>query len=451
MFLFSLTSLAQVPDPLPNPAWPLDSVIYSSVHKFTVPGDKNYNEPSDFVWNVNGGQLFFDSLLTVPSPAITSDTVKGDSDNITTMWVVWDSFIKPLDTGYVYVYEISADGCERFDDDQGKYSGMRIKVSAPPDVGFDQKITQTCSYESGVNVKVIIDGMPPFDLTYSINGKDTTIHVLEDDLLFEGDTAYINIFIDDYIGTIEDIEYALELKEASSGGVEGIIKKRYHTVYAYRRPAPPVISPDWTQITRGETHDIVLEYVGENPQTYFYDIIRLEDGVSVYYSESTNAWDEVEYDFNPGEYLITVSYLAENGCESLPDSLEFEVFGAPQISFVGDNHMGCSESSTMPLDTIEFEVEYVGALTYEFYYEVCDYKGIEIQAETIEYIDERNYIIRIPNTFINDELPEEDRSWSIEIKRAENEEGVEVNIVDGERLIIIHPKPIVHDDIDFAN
>lgn len=451
MFLFSLTSMAQVPDPLPNPDWPLDSVIYSSVHKFTVPGDKNYNEPSDFVWNVDGGRLFFDSLLTMPSPAVTTDTVNGDADNMTTMWVVWDSFDTPLDTGYVYVYEISADGCERFDDDQGKYSGMRIKVSAPPDVWFDQEVTQTCSYESGVNVKVIIDGMPPFDLTYSINGKDTTIHVQEDDLLFEGDTAYINIFIDDYIDTDIDIEYALELEEASSGGVEGAILQPYHTVYAYRRPAPPVIRPDWTQITRGETHDIVLEYGGENPQTYFYDIIRLEDGVSVYSHESPNAYDEVEYDFNPGEYLITVSYLAENGCESLPDSLEIEVFGAPELSFVGDHYMGCSESSAMPLDTIEFEVEYVGALTYEFDYKVYDYNGFEIQAESIEYIDERNYIIRILNTFINDELPEEIRNWRIVITRAVNEEGVEISIVDGERLIQIHPKPIVHDDIDFAN
>jgi hypothetical protein len=451
LFLLSLTAMAQVPDPLPNPDWPLDSVIYSSVHKFTVPGDRNYDDPSDFVWNVDGGRLFYDSLLTQPSPAVTSDTVNGNAENATTMWVIWDSFTTPLDTGYVYVYEISDDGCQRENNDQGKYSGMRIKVSAPPDVWFAETLTQTCSYESGVNVKVIIDGMPPFDLTYSINGKDTTIHVQAEDLLFEGETAYINIFIDDYIGTTEDIEYALELVEASSGGVEGEILQPYHTVYAYRRPDTPAIRPDWTMVTRGEEHDVVLEDAGQSPDIYFWEIVRLEDDVVVYTSETESPRTEVEYNFNPGEYIIIVSYMAENGCESLPDSLQIEVFGTPTLTFIGDNYVGCSESSLMPTDSIIFEMQYEGALTYNLEYKIYDYNDYEIGGELIEYVDAYTYFIRIPNSFINDELPEIQRSWRIEIVRAYNEEGVEAEIIEGERLMIIHPKPIVHDDIDFAN
>jgi hypothetical protein len=449
--------MAQTQVEIPNPDWELESVIYSTVHQFTVPGDENYDEPSDFVWNVDGGRLFFDSLLTKPSPAVTSDTVKGNDDNITSMWVVWDSFDTPLDTGYVYVYEISADGCELPNDRQDKYSGMRIKVSAPPDVRFEEQFTQTCSYdESGVNVPVIIEGMPPFDLTYSIDGEVFEEHIVQEDLLFRGDTGYINIFIDDYVGTTEDIECHLELIEASSGGVKGsLLQYREHTVYAYRRPEPTAIRPDWLQITEGEMHTVSLDTLGESPDKYFWDIYRVDNNELVYSEESVGAepYKDITFNFEPGSYYILSQYVSENGCMSLPDTLEIEIFGAPVISFTGDNYNLCSESSLTENDVVDFEVEYWGALTYGFTYAIYDYNNNEVFRDVIENITLNKFVFQVENTFINDAVPQVDRNWRIVIlsNTAENEEGVGITVEDGERIITIHPKPIVHEDIDFAN
>ncbi len=457
LLLLSVTAMAQTSVEIPNPAWPLDSVINGSVHKFTVQGDRSYDQPSRFVWNVEGGRLFFEEeIINMAGDGVT-DTVPGNANNETTMWVIWDSFTTPLDTGYVYVHEISAAGCERFDDDPGKYQGMRIKVSAPPDVRFEEQFTQTCSYdESGVNVPIIIEGMPPFDLTYSIDGEVFEEHIVQEDLLFRGDTGYINIFIDDYVGTTEDIEYNLRLIEASSGGVKGsLLQYREHTIYAYRRPLPTLIRPDWAQITEGEMHTVYLQELGESPETYFWDIYRVDNNELVYSEESSSseAFKNITFNFEPGSYYIISQYVSENGCMSLPDTLEIEMFGDPFISFTGNNYIGCSESSLVPNEVIEFGVEYMGALTYSFTYAIYDYNGNEIFTETLENLAENELTIEIENTFINDALPQQNREWKIVIleNSAENEEGVGITVQDGERVITIHPKPIVHEDIDFAN
>jgi hypothetical protein len=453
-------AMAQTQVEIPNPDWELDSVIYSTVHQFTVPGDENYDEPSDFVWNVDGGRLFFDSLLTEPSPAVTSDTVKGNDDNITSMWVVWDSFDTPLDTGYVYVYEISADGCELPNDRQDKYSGMRIKVSAPPDVKFVERNSQTCSYMDGINVPVYIDGMPPFKLTYKINDvEQAPLYISEDDLdeNVSGDSSFVYILIDDFVGKNENLnfEYDIEITEVSSGGIEGERLQPYHTVYAYRRPEPTAIRPDWLQITEGEMHTVYLDTLGESPDKYFWDIYRVDNNELVYYEESIGAepYKDITFNFEPGSYYILSQYVSENGCMSLPDTLEIEIFGAPVISFTGDNYNLCSESSLTENDVVDFEVEYWGALTYGFTYAIYDYNNNEVFRDVIENITLNKFVFQVENTFINDAVPQVDRNWRIVIlsNTAENEEGVGITVEDGERIITIHPKPIVHEDIDFAN
>jgi hypothetical protein len=455
LLLLSVTAMAQTPVEIPNPDWPLDSVINGSVHKFTVQGDSAYDQPSRFVWNVEGGRLFFEEeLISMAGDGVT-DTVPGNANNATTMWVVWDSFTTPLDTGYVYVHEISAAGCERFDDDPGKYQGMRIKVSAPPDVLFPERYTETCSYESGVNVPIVIEGMPPFDLIYKIDGEEFEKHIVQDDLLFKGDTSYINIFIDEYVGATEDIEIYLELIEASSGGVKGsLLQYREHTVHAYRRPASTVIRPDWIQITQGELHTVYLEELGESPATYLWDIYRVDNSELVYSEESgIDAFKDITFNFEPGSYYILSQYISENGCMSLPDTLEIEMYGVPVISFTGEDYIGCSESSIVPNEFIEFGVNYEGALTYSFTYVIYDYNDNEVHREPLENITSNEFDIQIENTFINDALPQQDREWKIVIleNSAENEEGVGILVKDGERIITIHPKPIVHEDIDFAN
>ena len=51
--------------PIPNPAWPLDSVVSRSVHQYTVDGDPKYTEASWFVWVVEGSHLYYDEAATM--------------------------------------------------------------------------------------------------------------------------------------------------------------------------------------------------------------------------------------------------------------------------------------------------------------------------------------------------------------------------------------------------
>ena len=132
LFMSAVIARAQTA-PIPNPNWPLDSVINGAVKLFTVQGDLNYNNPSTFTWVVYGGRLFYDEALTQPAGDGTTATVVGDSaTNITQIWVIWDVFTQPIDYGWIYVTEVSADGCEKPDIDENKYQGLNIKVKAPP-------------------------------------------------------------------------------------------------------------------------------------------------------------------------------------------------------------------------------------------------------------------------------------------------------------------------------
>ena len=85
-----------VPNPLPNTAWPMDSVVRGMVKKFTVTGDQYFDKPSTFNWTVKGGRIFLDAdtLVAAPAPSNT-DTLKGTSQNKSSIWVVWDRFVQP--------------------------------------------------------------------------------------------------------------------------------------------------------------------------------------------------------------------------------------------------------------------------------------------------------------------------------------------------------------------
>lgn len=451
--------------PIPNPDWPLDSVVNSSVHFYSVQGDVNYTEPSTFVWTVDGGRLFFDQALTQMAGDGTTASVTGDAQNRTSLWVVWDSFDQPLDTGYVYLYEISSDSCQRSDADEGKYVGMRIKVSAPPKVRFLTSETLTCSNEEGVNIDLQIDGMPPYDVKYSLNGQIIDWHINPEDLYdadFDGLIDNVSIFIDDYVGTTTDLVYQLELLEASSGGVIGDILPNYssHTVYAFVQPDAPEISPDWTQVTTGETHTYSLSNIGVNPAEWFWELQDYNGDLFFDFSSTSESSVSIPFNVQPGLYNIICYFQSENGCLSLADTLPVEVFELPTIAFAdsSDDAIGCSAVSIDPDDSFEFVLDYHGALTYDFTYAIYDYNGTLIQENVLDYQTNRSLIITIPNTFYNEELPQINRTWKVVITSARNEEGVDVEVLDAgidggrdERKIIIHPKPIIHDDIDFAN
>lgn len=450
---------------IPDPNWPLDSVVNGSVHRYTVVGDQNYDQPSNFVWTVDGGRLFFDEALTLMAGNGVTDTVQGNSSNITTLWVVWDSFDQPLDTGYVYVYEISADGCQRSDDDQGKYSGMQIKVSAPPKVRFLRNETIACSNYEGMYVDIEIDGMPPFDLTYSINGVTQDVwHIEPDDLIdsdFDGEVNNVTIYIDGYVGTLVDQVYEIELLEASSGGVFGdILEYPVHTIYAFVQPDAPLISPDWPEVTTTSTHIYPFIDEGDNPDIWYWELLDLEGNIHKEFSSSTQPFIQIDFDIPVGQYDLVAYYLSKNGCMSLADTHRVEVFDAPTLAFADSsgNAIGCSEVSVTPDEFFEFTVDYQGARAYTFSYAIYDYNGILLGEYDVEWQTDRAFTIVVPNTFVNDELPEINRAWKIIITNALNEESLNVNILDDEieggrdeRLIIIHPKPIIHKDIDFAN
>lgn len=449
---------------IPDPNWPLDSVINQSVHQYTVQGDVNYDEPSTFVWFCDGGRLFYDPDLTVMAGDGTTATVAGDANNITTLWVVWDSFAQPLDTGYVYLYEISSDGCQRAADDPGKYIGMNIKVSAPPKVRFIAYETNTCSYEEGVLLDIEIDGMPPFDLKYSINDDIYDWHIEPSDLIDsdnDGEVNNVTILVDGYFGTTVDLIYQVELLEASSGGVLGdILEYPTHTVYAFVQPEAPEILETFNEVTTNEVHTMSLQYEGTNVDEWIWELYDL-NGNLYFESALKNTSDvDVYYGFDPGEYYLIAYYRSLNGCISLADTMSITIFQSPEIAFADTslNAIGCSAVSSNPDDAFEFTVEYKGAISYDFSYAVYDYNNNLLGEYLVEYQFERNVSIVIPNTFINEELPEINRTWKVVLTGGTNVEGVPIKVIDSdieggrdERTITIHPKPIITDDIDFAN
>ena len=465
LFLFTISfSYAQMVE-IPDPAWPLDSVINGAVKHFTVQGDLNYDEPSTFTWTVYGGRLFFDQELAIMAGDGTTVTVVGDSaTNITDIWVVWDVFTKTIDYGYIYVTEVSAAGCQKSDDDESKYKGLNIKVKRPPDVRFLKELTNTCSNLEGVLVEIEIDGFAPLDIKYLYNGEERDWHVEPGDMVdsdFDGKENNLVIPIDDYIGTTVDTIYQLELLESSSEGVPGrILEYPTHTVFAFAQPDAPVIDTVVTEVTTGHTAFIALDDPGTNVEEWYWELYDLGGNLVYDTTSIQSSGINFPYRFEPGDYYLIAYYKSLNGCLSLTDTLNQIIYPLPQISFADTslNAVGCSAVTSDPDDSFEFTLNYIGALDYTFSYELYDYNNVLLASYLLENQIDRDPVIVIPNTFINDQLPEINRVWRVIIKEGINGEGVSLRIPDSdvpggrdERTITIHPKPIIVGDIDFAN
>lgn len=463
LLLFSSnTSNAQT---IPNWTWPLDSVVNGAIKHFDVRGDQNYIDPSTFTWTVYGGRLFFDKDTSQLAGDGTTVTITGNpANNSTEIWVIWDVFTLPVDTGYIYVSEVSSAGCEKSDTEDSKYQGMIIKVKAPPDVRFLSPETLTCSNEDGVLVEIEIDGFAPFDIKYSLNGVVKDWHVEKGEMIdsdFDGKANNLIIPFNDYPGTTVDLIYQLELLEASSEGVFGeILTYPTHTVYAFVQPDAPVINPVWTEVTTGQTHTMSLSDPGVNPAEWFWELYDAS-GFLVYDTTTVLSGNlDLPFAFDPGDYELVVYFRSQNGCYSLSDSLGIYIYPLPSISFAttSKSAIGCSAVSTNPDDAFEFELDYQGALTYDLTYAIYNYSSTLLEQVVLDFQTTRNPIISIPNTFINDLIPANNRAWFVRIISAVNGEGVPVNVLDAtisggrdERKITIHPKPIITDDIDFAN
>ena len=452
--------------PIPNPEWPLDSVVNGLAHKYTVHGDLHYADSSSFVWTVFGGTLYFDEACTLLAGNGIIDTVAGNGSNITVMWVKWDGFATPLDTGYVYVYEISSNGCQRSDFEKEKYQGMRIKVSAPPDVWFNTDQTIACSNLDSARVVLTLTGMPPYDLVYTLNGVENTWHIEQADLFdFDGDGIANNVsfFFSGLSSFTTDEIYVYKLIAISSGGVEGkILNFTQHTVKVHLQPAAPDLWSEWTQVTGGTQHQYPY-YLRDavNPVEYYWTL-RDSNSNFVNADETTQSTFNIDYfSTSTGKYYIEAQYVDNIGCFSLFDTLNVEVFDVPTIAFSDSTPdvINCSASTHVPDEKFEFIVEYKGALKYGFTYEIYDYTGTQVGGGVLDEQTNRSNIISIPNTFVNDVLPEEIRPWKVVLTAAHNNESwVNVNILDSdieggrdERIIMIYPKPIILDGIDFAN
>jgi hypothetical protein len=458
---------AQIPQvPIPDPGWPLDSVVNGSVHFYSVPGDPNYVKSSTFVWTVWGGRLFSDSDTTIVAGNGTVASVLGNSSNHSTLWVVWDRFDTPLDTGYIYVYEISSDSCQRPDTDPGKFRGMRIKVSSPPKARFINNETVACTNLDSARIIVEIEGMPPYDLTYTLNGVESTWHITSKDLSdLDGDGQADNVsFFYSGLSTVKaEMVYDYQLIRAESGGVVGdILDYSSHSLIVHVQPPAPEIAHQWTEVTTGTTKVYSLSDLGINPEVWFWNLRDLN--TNIIFSDSSAAQSDFSVTFNnaPGFYSVDAQYRDKlYGCYSLIDSLNIELFNLPTIAFSDSTPsiINCSATMPMPNEQFEFVVEYTGARTYGFTYEVYDYNGKIVDGGSFDYLTNRSNIISIDNNFVNDALPEKNRPWKVVIKTAHNEEpDVNVNIVDSdkeggkdERVIMIYPKPLIHEDIDFAN
>ena len=457
LFMGAVIARAQTA-PIPNPNWPLDSVINGAVKLFTVQGDLNYNNPSTFTWVVYGGRLFFDEALTQPAGDGSTVTVQGTpGTNITEMWVIWDVFKQPTYDGWIYVTELSPAGCEMPEMDELKYSGMNIRVNAPCDVRFLAPETLTCSNENGILVEIEITGFAPFNIVYSLNGEIYSWDVMPGEMIdsdFDGVVNNLTIPINDYFGTTVDRIYQLELIEASSQGIKGnVLQYSTHTVYAFVQPDAPVISADWVEITTGESHIMSLSNVGVNPAIWIWELYDAS-GLMVFESSSANEfYTNIPFDFPEGDYNMLAYFQSKNGCYSLADTLGIQIYQVPTLAFADTsaNAIGCSAVSIDPDDSFEFTLDYKGALSYDYSYGIFDYNDILIAEFFEEFQMSRNPVITIPNTFINDLTPGINRTWKVRITNARNGEGVNVEIIDGTRNITIHPKPFIHDDIDFAN
>jgi len=449
---------------IPDPAWPLDTVIRTSVHSYTVNGDQNYDEASTFTWHVFGGRLFLDPDLTVMAGDGETATVTGSETNSTHIWVVWDALAQPSYMGYVYVTEKSANGCERAVTDPGRYQGMNIRVIAPPDVRFLTDITNVCSNETDVSVQIALKGLTPINLVYSINGDTIRTTITDDDLVdsdLDGIRDNISILFNDFYGTPDYLKYELKLIESSSAGIKGRVLPNYptHTVNVFVQPDAPVIDPSPTEVTAGNRHQYSLSYDGENVYRYYWELY--DSNGQLYHERVTNEPSvPLQFDYPPGVYNFICYYIDNNGCASESDTLSIEIFGDPTIAFadLSGNVISCSALDTEANDSFEFTVDYYGARAYDFTYAVYDYNNVMVFDSLVEFQMNRAVTIVIPNTFINDEIPDVARAWKVVILNSINEENKVVTVIDGniaggrdERTITIHPKPIITEDIDFAN
>jgi hypothetical protein len=189
----AITAMSQEPPDGYNPFVPanLDDVnklqvapvVESSYHYYKVAGDRNYSNASAFIWYVENGTFgHYDDANDVWSPlggvspisnGVSITLMGGDEsgvNNSSGIWVKWNEDTGG-NTGYIAVYERSADNCV-FDN---QVTGFKHNIMAPPEVWFIVASREECSdqiYSVTAQLNELHENSFPYVLTYTYPGMD---------------------------------------------------------------------------------------------------------------------------------------------------------------------------------------------------------------------------------------------------------------------------------------
>lgn len=171
---------ANLDDPVKLPEVP---VVESSYHYYSVLGDANFAQSSTFVWYVENGTLgTYDAVNDVWTP-MTGTTAHGSgelieilgvnngtTDNTSAVWVRWNDGTGGT-TGYIAVYERSADNCVF----ENQITGYKHQILVPPEIWFLADAREECSdqlYSVSAQFNEVHDNSFPYTLTYTYPGAD---------------------------------------------------------------------------------------------------------------------------------------------------------------------------------------------------------------------------------------------------------------------------------------
>lgn len=157
---------------------PEASVVEGSYHYYSVTGDAHYTAVSTFVWYVENGTLgTYDVATDTWTPLtgtaaisngefleLTGETLEAIA-NSSGVWIQWNDG-SGGSTGYIAVYEKSADNCV-FDN---QITGFKHQILVPPEAWFIVGTREECSdqaYSITAQFNQLHENSYPYTLYYS--------------------------------------------------------------------------------------------------------------------------------------------------------------------------------------------------------------------------------------------------------------------------------------------
>jgi len=206
---------ANLDDPLKLTVAP---VVESSYHRYSVIGDQKYTDPSTFVWYVENGTLgTYDPDNDVWTPIRTlalgageylekPGTTVGTNRNSSEIWVRWNDNSGGR-TGYIAVYERSADNCIISD----MITGYKHNILLPPEIWFAEGTREECSdqtYAVTVQFNQLHTDSYPYTFTFSYPGNDG-IYIQDEYTLLATDlTSSLQYTFD--LQAVQDLTYGTD-------------------------------------------------------------------------------------------------------------------------------------------------------------------------------------------------------------------------------------------------